>query len=372
MLASMSKWHLIGVLPNLPIDRSWDFEHHAFAHPTDKRLVEVSESSAAARALLKSFKHPFGYGCQPSAYIISDDCPKRFKSAEALADLRNAFAVASILHGWQHAVGSANIWFPQYSDYFDLYPLFPSGDGVGLICSGFALNSYDDADEFTGQPYPDLSASRGSFRVAVGERLFALLIDEWKSKYTTAKPTWKQTAVFRSLAMAYRAARLPKGCDHLIFDIGVQLSLWVSAHECLTHTGPGGRTDLNEVLVLLGKARWRREELKVKRRHKEGQKLPKGYTLPEPKTYVQHLYRRLYDARNDFLHGNPVDIKTAFLGPSTRDALSIQVAPLIYSAALEAFLSPPEPRKKPDLQGIIRAIPLENALLGTRKQRKRR
>lgn len=80
----------------------------------------------------------------------------------------------------------------------------------------------------------------------------------------------------------------------------------------------------------------------------------------------------LYNARNDFLHGNPVSVKTAFLGPSTRDALSIQVAPLIFSAALEAFLSPPESRKKRDLQDIIRAIPLEHALLGTREQRKRR
>jgi hypothetical protein len=368
----MSKWHLIGVLPNLPIEHSWDFEHHAFAHPSDERLKEVCKSSVAARALLQNFKHPFGYDCHPSAYIVSDDCPKRLKSAEALADLRNAFAVASILHGWQHAVGSANLWFPQYTDYFDLYPLVPSPDGMGLICGGFAFNSYDNADRFQGQPYPDLSPRRGSFRVEVGKHLFALLLEQWMSKYATSKPNWKQTAIFRSLAMAYRAARVPKGCDRLIFDIGVHLSLWVSAHECLTHPGGSGRANINGVLDLLGKARWRQMKLRVKRRQKERQKPPKGCTLSEPKTYVQHLYRRLYDARNDFLHGNHVCVKTAFLGPQSRDGLSIQVAPLIYSAAIEAFLSPSDPRKKLDLQEIRRAIPLENALLGTRKQRERR
>lgn len=371
----MSQWHLIGVMPNLPIDRSWDFRHLSFAHSSDKRLEGVRARSRAARSLLENFKHPFGRGCSPSAYIVSDDCPKRLRSAEALADLRNAFAVASILYGWQHAVGSANIWFPQYSDYFDLYPIFPSRDGVGLVCDGFALSSYDDANEFEGQPYPDLSSSRSSFKVAVDERLFDPLIAEWKAKYATSKPTWKQTAVFRSLAIAYRAARLPKGCDHLIFDIGVQASLWVSAHECLAHSGPGGRTGLNEVLALLGKAHWRCKELRVKRRQVERQKQPKGLR-PEPKTYVQHLYRRLYDARNDFLHGNPVGVKTAFLGPATCDALSIQVAPLIYSAALDVALSAPVPRKKRDLQELIRAafsyIPLESALLKTRELRRQR
>jgi hypothetical protein len=285
--------------------------------------------------------------------------------------MRNAFAVASVLKGWQHAIGSANIWFPQYSDYFDLYPIFPSRDGVGLICDSFALKSYDDADEFQGQPHPDLSASRLSFRVSADERLLNLLVCEWKAKYATAKPSWKQTAVFRSLAIAYRAARLPKGCDHIIFDIGVQLSLWVSAHECLTHPGPGAWTGINEVLALLGKVRWRRKELMAKRRRVETRGRRNGQPT-KPMTYAQHLYRRLYDARNDFLHGNPVGVKTVFVGPATRDGLSIQVAPLIYSAALESALSAPVPRKKRDLQEIIRAIPLENALLKTRDQRKRR
>jgi hypothetical protein len=371
----MSQWHLIGVLPNLPIDHSWDFEHLSFAHPSDKRLEDVRAKSAAARSLLTNFKHPFGRGCRPSAFIVSNDCPKRLRSAEALADLRNAFAVASALYGWQNAIGNPNIWFPQYSDYFDLYPIFPSNDGVGLICNGFALNSYDSADEFHGQPHPDLSAGRSSFKVSVDQRLLDLLIGEWKRKYATAKPSWKQTAVFRSLAIAYRAVRLPKGCDHIVFDIGVQLSLWVSAHECLTHPGPGGWAGLNEVLALLGKKQWLRSELSVRRRQVVRRGRRKG--LPtDPMTYVQHLYRRLYDARNDFLHGNPVGVKTVFVGPATRDALSIQVAPLIYSAALDAALTVRVARKKRDLQEIVRAAfrstQLETALLKTREQRKRR
>lgn len=291
-----------------------------------------------------------------------------------MADLRNAFAVAAILHGWQHSVGSANIWFPLYTDYFDLYPLFPSRDGSGLICDGFGLNSFDDAAKFKGQPYPDLSKS-GFIRVEVGNQLRDQLVEEWKAKYSTPTPSWKQTALFRSLAIAYRAARLPKGCDHLIFDIGVQLSLWVSAHECLTHPGPGKQTNLNEVLTLIGKARWRQKKLRVKRRQVKWRSNGKP-KLTEPMTYAQHLYRRLYNARNEFLHGNPVNVKTAFLGASTRDGLSIQVAPLIFSSALEAFLSPAQPRKKRGIEEIIedalRFIPLENALLKTRERRKTR
>ena len=373
-VAGMGQWHLIGVLPHLPSEKSWDFDHIAFAHPSDPRIEEVARNSSAARALLKNFRHPFGYGCQPTGCIVSDDCPKRFRSWEALTDLRNAFAIAAVLHGSQHAVGSANIWFPQYSDYFDFYPLFPSGNGEGLVCNGFAVNSYDDPERFQGQSSPDMA--RGLLKVGVGEHLLPLLIAEWNKKYARAKPQWRQTSDFRSLAVAYRAARLPKGCDDLIFDIGIQASLWVSAHECLTHPGPGGRSDLESVLTLLGQARWRRRELQIKRQQKERQRPPRGRTLPNPKTYVQHLYRRLYDARNDFLHGNPVNVRKAFLGPSTRNSLSIEVAPLIYSTALETFLRPPTVPKKRDLHEAIEAAlgfnPLESALLNTRKQRRRR
>jgi hypothetical protein len=372
----MGQWQLVGVLPHLPGDRAWDFDHIAFAPPTDPRIKEAARNSPAARALLKNFKYPFGYDCEPFGCIVFDGCPKRLRSWEALTDLRNAFAVAAVLHGAQHAVGSANIWFPHYSDYFEFYPVFPSQDGKGLICNGFAGSSYDDPKRFHGQASPDLV--RGLLKVGVGDHLLPSLISEWKTKYATVRPQWKQISLFRSLAVAYRAARLPKGCDNLIFDIGIQASLWVSAHECLTHTGPGGRSDLDKVLALLGQARWRSQSLRIKRRQKERpRRLPKGQALPSPKTYVQHLYRRLYDARNDFLHGNPVDVKKAFLGPVTRDVLSIQVAPLIYSAALEAaFLTPSVPKRGRDLREVIRDalrfVPLERALLNTRKQRKRR
>ena len=368
----MGQWHLIGVLPHLPSEQSWDFEHIAFAHPSDPRIEEIARNSSAARALLKNFKHPFGYDCAPFGCIYSEECPKRLRSWEAVTDIRNAFAVAAVLYGSQHAVGSANIWFPQYSDYFDFYPVFPSRDGKGLVCNGFALNSYDDSDRFEGQCSPDLA--RGFLKVSVADSLLPLLVAEWKSKYSTPKPEWKQISLFRSLAVAYRSARLPKGCDDLVFDIGIQASLWVSAHECLIHSGHGGRADLESVLKLLGRARWCRKELRVKRRQKERQRPPRGHFLPIPKTYVQHLYRRLYDARNDFLHGNPVNAKKAFLGPSTRNSLSIQVAPLIYATALEVFLQPLSAPKRPDFQEVIREAfginPLESALSTTKARRR--
>ena len=369
-IPQMTMWTLIAVLPNLPIDKSWELEFFAFAHPADPRLEAICRSSIAAQALLKNFKHPFKRGCRPCAFLMADNCPKRFRSWEAMTDLRNAFAIAAVLHGWKHAVGSANIWFPQYSDYFDFYPLYPSPDGTGLICNGYALNSYDNAAAFEGQPYPDLPGPHGSFRVGVDKSLLNLLTAEWKAKYTISPSSWRQIAIFRSLSIAYRASGIPKGCEQLVFDIGIQLSLWVSAHECLVHPGPNGHAGVNQVLALLGKMQWRRHALSVRRRH-----VLRNDKLTKPMTYVQHLYRRLNDARNNFLHGNPVGAKNAFLGPVSRELLSIQVAPLIYCAALEAMLTVRQPRKKRTTEEIVVAVfrynPLENALLITREKRKK-
>ena len=295
----------------------------------------------------------------------------RYREWSVIVDLRNAFTIASVCRAWQHKIGNLNVWWPLYSDYFDFYSFRPDPDGTGLVHFGPGLSSYDSASEFSGQPHPDLpTGTHWNFDVTPDEELLPPLIQAWKRRVEGKRRNWRSEALFRSLAVAFRAARIAKGSDNQMFDLGIQLSLWVSAHECLVHPGGHGGASLNAVWVLLAKRRWWCRKLRIKSRMRHNRGEP-GKT--RPLNYVQKLYFRLYRARNAFLHGNPVERDLLFIGKTDSDSVFIQVAPLVYQSALEARLVPQQERRRRKLEEVIRSAfrfrPLESALLKTKELR---
>lgn len=267
-------WILIVVLPNLSLKDAKEFAPFAFVPNNDERLNQIRQTSKAAAGLLNNFKNNFGQPCPPSALIIDKNAPDHFRDWGVIVDLRNAFAIASICRGWQHKIGNLNVWWPLYSDYFDFYPFHPDKDGTDLVHVGQGLSSCNKASEFNGQPHPDIPAgAHWNFDVAPDEELLPPLIQAWKRRVERKRRDWKSEALFRSLAVAFRAARLAKGSDNQMFDLGIQLSLWVSAHECLVHPGNHGRANLNAVWDLLAKRRWsyhRKLGIKSRMRYRRG------------------------------------------------------------------------------------------------------
>src|SRR5205823_14505671 len=55
---------------------------------------------------------------------------------------------------------------------------------------------------------------------------YLVLIQRWRRSIQLKRRSWQSDALFRSLAVAFHAARLPKGSDNELFDLGIQLSLW--------------------------------------------------------------------------------------------------------------------------------------------------
>jgi len=364
--ATAQTWKLITVLPNLPLNRTWEFEPFAFVPSTDDRLAAIRESSTAAQALLDNFKDAFGRKREPAALIVRDDAITAIPWNN-IVDLRNAFAISCICNAWQKTIGSKNAWSLLYSDYFDFYPFVMHRDGIGLIHLGFGLSSYDNADDFSGQPHPDLPSGGWNFHAIPDDGLLKVLIERWRKRIQLKRRSWQSEALFRSLAVAFRAARLPKGSDNQLFDLGIQLSLWVSAHECLVHPGKKGKADFREVLSLLGKRHWLYASLRRKTRL-----LGQTRQTP-PLNYVQKLYFRLHRARNAFLHGNPVKSDLMFIGKTHSDSLFVKAAPLIYQTALESTLVKQRRRRFRDKREavvfIFRHAHLERALTTTRKRR---
>jgi hypothetical protein len=104
----------------------------------------------------------------------------------------------------------------------------------------------------------------------------------------------------------------------------------VSAFEILVHPGPGGQASRNAVMDLLDRVDWKYRDCKAQRyRVNSGKKV-------ERRRLAAALYARLHQARNDFLHGNPVSRATLSLRVNGRTLFHI-AAPL-YRLALTSFL----------------------------------
>src|SRR6266480_4151767 len=357
-------WKLITILPNLPLAATWEFEPFAFVPSSDARLGPIRASTNAARALLDNYKDAFGRKRDPAALIVRSDAGRSLLQWNHIVDLRNAFAIACICNAWQKTIGSKNVWSLLYSDCFDFCPFQIHRDGIGLVHLGFGLSSYDNADEFEGQPHPDLPGAAWNFYAKPDEQLLRVLIQRWRRRIQLKRRSWQSDALFRSLAVAFRAARLPKGSDNELFDLGIQLSLWVSAHECLAHPGRKGKADLQQVLTLLARRYWLFPSLRRKSRLRR---------VSMRLNQVQKMYVRMYRSRNAFVHGNPVEADQIFMGKTHTDSLFVKVAPLVYQAALESTLirqrRPKFTSRRQRLVYVFQHAHLERALQITKQRR---
>ena len=107
------------------------------------------------------------------------------------------------------------------------------------------------------------------------------------------------------------------------------MAMWISAFEILVHDGK--RADLERVLSLLNQPRWLREELTAQDRVvAHGKK-------PIQTNRAGALYKRLYDVRNDFVHGNLVTADTLKEQVNCRKSVLWFAAPL-FRLAFTAFL----------------------------------
>ena len=164
----------------------------------------------------------------------------------------------------------------------------------------------------------------------------------------------------RSLNMAHHACQLPANQDTRHFDYGRQVALWVSAFEILAHPQTE-QVDKRFVCDLLDRAHWTQAQGSTKKTH--GERNPDGW-----RGIPSWLYLRLYDARNNYLHGNPVSPESLRL-PGTDRVVADFAAPL-YRIALTAFLGlrPPDVESlAPDSPELKQAL-VENVVWGLDSQ----
>lgn len=326
---SADNWEFVFILPNISIKDSVGNDNIAICSPNDPRVKDLIQMHSNIRYLVTGFTDQLNRKITPSVLIRKNKLHNKY-ILDSLIDFRNIYAICCVISGWQSLLNRddgqlmpSNV---LYSDYFNIYPIAPhsSMDDYLIIVSP-AARGLDTASEFTGQISPGIVSQ--VYNPYYDNALFTALSKEWMKRHIFRRYSdWELISLFRSLQIAYQALSMADSKFSTIYDYGTNLSLWVSAFEILAHP-KNGSVNLRSVLSLLDNSFLSKELMK------------RLYTVDfRNKSHrvnlVQKLYYQIYNARNSYIHGNPVKMQDVTpWGKTDRHPLYV-FAPLIFKVAL--------------------------------------
>jgi hypothetical protein len=361
-MTTSSDWRFVALLHNLQLEEPVRNDYMAVVPVHDSRLVPYTSDQNFSH-FVHSFTDQFERTRLPSALMARGRVRRK---PEAVTAFRNALAICSVINAWERFIAHhSQLQYFKYSGYFDLYPYSPGKDFTYLVINTASVLGLDETKEFCGLTTPELvtGKAQGMF---YDEPLFRALLRRWSDCHVAGRrDNPHNDALFNSLEMAYRAARMPHDNRGSLSDCGAQIGLWVSAFETLAWARHGHAT-LTYVLETLQPAAQHLRRLR-RRYVAPYPGKPRRRALP----VAEKLYCEMYKASNDFLHGNPVTRRNLYpSGSAARLPLSC-FAPILYKCALLTALElwRTDPREmRQEVIWRIRMSALSEALLASTRR----
>jgi len=310
----MAKWEFGFALPNLKMHGTFETERVAVVGSNDDRVLRLREESSQVDAIMGSFTCSFGKPYEPASILMLLPDQKTSMMEEML-NVRNILAVASLFKAWSERLRTshgAGTRYYLFSDYFDFCPIVPGPNEMLMATSPF-LKGVDEGTSFKGQCSPIL-VYPASY-VCEWDTDIANLLLGLENLRASNKVSEEMESIFRSLQIAFQAARSPFENRMTIYDYGTRVVLWISALEVLLHAGVP-RISRKQVTQFVKECPWLCEHLVEN-------------DIPAS------ICNRLYDLRNDFAHGNMISPESGLAFPDLDGSpYLVFVAPLIYWMAL--------------------------------------
>lgn len=324
-------WSPIFALPNVEVAVAIDGELAALVPAHDIRIRELKKYHPRFRRFLNRFSDNFGEKFEPAVLLMHKRAYDCFARANVLVSFRDLIAISTITLGRGRKLIDATRNPIVFGETFQIYPWMIDSNFQDMVGATPAFLAGHDLSKFKGQSSPAL------MRMCLTTddldyEMFDDLMLRWSRFATSEKPDWRDRALFRSLNMAYHASLLPAGTEVTFYDVGRLVSLWVSAFEILVHPGEGGRATTAKVIEeLIEKVPW---QLKASARESYSIDV-RG--LKANRTLASLIYSSLFQLRNSFLHGNPIDHEDLYLQGS-EDLTWFQYTAPLYKLALTSFL----------------------------------
>lgn len=324
----MAVWSPLAMVTNIDLCEPVIAGYGAIVSVSDERVLEIIDEHPSFLDFISRFRTEFDVEIVPSVILIKSDGPRSAFTSAAMVGIRNALSVATVLRQTASELLHPHGHRTLFTDQFAIYPWMIDRHFERMISITPAQMALHRVEEFAGRSLPGVPVQQ--LRLSATDRpLLATLLERWQSAFRTQVQSVSDSALFRSLNMADAAMRMPAGSEVTFLDPGRSIANWVSAFEVLAHEREG-RASRNGVFNLL----LERPSLdpRLNRRHftvRQGRGTQR-VSLP------LKLYDLLYQARNDFLHGNPVTARSLRISRSGRYLLHF--APLLYRTVLANFL----------------------------------
>jgi len=331
------------MLPNIRLSEAIEGPNIALAPHSDQRVQAINESHSEHKRFTESFCTPFGTPVKPAVLIWHPHYPEKLRTLQCITSFCNIVALSVITLARARFICGASVLGPMHSRCFDFYPYSLDKQYKNLIADNESILALNSSSKFNGQVWPDIPVGDIN-NSRIDWPLYNCLITRWQRRYQSKNPPWTDIALMRSLNMAYHASSLPAPFGTLELDQGRMIALWVSAFEILFHPGgQQGRSDKWKVCNALSNSIWKTRILRLR-----NLKRPRPKTLlyrPKTKHQAQNdkrvtlpvwIYLSFDIARNDFLHGNPIESGDLYFDRS-KDSMLLYTAPL-YRLALTSAL----------------------------------
>lgn len=336
-----AEWRYMALLANVTLSEAVGGRSAILAPVQDRRVQRLIHEHPRLGVFLEKFHDAFGQPVSPSVILLKT-ASQRQKPIDMIASFRDSVSVSVVSYARTRELNGGTVsLLPRFTNAFSIYPWNLDRHYQDLVCNTPSLAGLHRLAAFKGQSSPEVFPSTIHGH-DVDQPLLTELLARWSRRYRSAKPTWADLALFRSLNMANQAMMMPAAADTTLFDVGRLLGHWVSAFEILVHPEDSNVTR-EKVYDFLDGIAWLRSI------SAEMDSIPHG-TKPggKKRTLAAFLYGALLKARNDFLHGNAVTAAT--LKTPGGGSLLWAAAPL-YRLALTRFLglsAPPLSQQRDD------------------------
>ena len=304
----------------------------------------VSAAHPVFGDLLGRFVNAFERKHDPSVLMFAPSCPDVHQSVQAMASMRDILSASVVPLARARFLNGLQTGRLCFSNAFDFYPWMIDRQFEDLMMLTPGTRGIDEVSDFRGQLSPEFVIPATVGNGDIDGPLFEALVSRWCAFYRRRNASSRQRSLLRSLNMAHHAGQLPGNQDTTAYDYGRLIALWVSALEILAHPGTG-RVDFWKVCDLLERASWdardnRNRTFKIRARSRS----------PQRRRRVCRVYETLYDARNDFLHGNKIRKRAINIGSKT--VALHKMGALLYRMALSAALEVSRPEVPGDWAGM--------------------
>jgi hypothetical protein len=328
----MSSHFPIAVLPGIKLGgnaeggriRFWT-ESLALVSTLDARVLCGEAFSDVMDRFVGSFRDEFGSRVEPSLIVCRHDGRASAGQRDAVRAFRNMIGMSTILLARARRIGlrsspSGALW----AESFEPYPWMVKTDGESLVALTPAMAGFATTEDFAGCSMPAVDQVVLT-EADIDEPIFEALSRAWQAHFVEGQRCTESRALFRSIAAAQEALRLPGGPDATAETFGRLSIAWTSAFETLIWPVRRRRdVGWKDVIAVIDGIGWTSTRLKATCR---------SWTEEAGKQCgVSHpawIYRGLNKLRNDYAHGNEIDGV-----PHADNGVIVRIAAVLFRCVL--------------------------------------